>query len=115
MKRDDRIRLLHMRDAAQEAISFINERERSDLGHDRKLVLSLVKCIEIVGEAASRVSEETQRQIPQVPWPDIIGMRNRLIHAYYDIDLDRVWDTVIDDLPPLIDLLEEILAASGER
>jgi len=114
MKRDDRTRLQHMRDAAQEAISFINERKRSDLGDDRQLVLSLVKLIEIVGEAASRISEETQLQISQIPWQDIVGMRNRLIHAYYDIDLDRVWDTVIDDLPPLIELLEENLATSGE-
>jgi uncharacterized protein with HEPN domain len=109
MQKDDGIRLRHMLDAAREAVSFVSSRNRADLESDRKLTLSLVKCIEIVGEAASRISEETQQRALQIPWRDIVGMRNRLIHAYYDIDLDRVWDTVLDDLPPLIDQLEEIL------
>ena len=73
------------------------------------LVHSLVRCIEIVGEAASQVTKETQRQLPDIPWPSMVAMRNRLIHAYFDIDLDRVWDTVIDDLPPLIAALDAIL------
>jgi uncharacterized protein with HEPN domain len=66
------------------------------------LMLALVKSIEIVGEAASRISAATCEDLSELPWPDIIGMRNRLIHAYYDIDRDRVWDTVEQDLPPLI-------------
>ena len=90
MRRDDRIRLQHMLDAAREALSFTDGKNREDLNSDRKLALSLVKCIEIVGEAASRISQETQQETPQIPWSDIISMRNRLIHAYFDIDLDRV-------------------------
>ncbi len=99
-----------MLDAACDAIEFTEGRSRGDLGKDRMLALSLVKLIEIVGEAASRVSPKTQAAHPEIPWPDIVGMRNRLIHAYYDIDLDRVWDTVIDDLPPLIEDLEPLVS-----
>ena len=73
------------------------------------LTLSLIKSIEIVGEAASKVTQETRQAYPEIPWPDIIAMRNRLIHIYFDIDLDRVWDTVTDDIPPLINLLESAL------
>ncbi len=84
-------------------------RKRADLDRDRMLVLSLVKCIEIVGEAASRVSEATQAEVPALPWADIVGMRHRLIHAYYDVDHDRVWDTVSEDLPMLIEALRDYL------
>jgi uncharacterized protein with HEPN domain len=73
------------------------------------LVLSLVKSIEIIGEAAARVSESTCARYPEIEWSSIVGMRNRLVHAYFDIDLDRVWDTVTEDLPPLVTALEEVL------
>ena len=109
MRKDDEIRLRHMQDAAKEALAFSCNRSRSDLDHDRMLAHSLVRCLEIVGEAASQVSKETQRQLPDIPWSSMVAMRNRLIHAYFDIDLDRVWDTVIDDLPPLIAALDVIL------
>src|SRR4051794_4420727 len=113
MRKDDRIRLQHMLDAALEAMSFVSGRSRVDLGENRMLALSLVKCIEIVGEAASRVNEETRQQIPQIPWQDIVGMRNRLIHAYFDVDLDRVWDTVVGDLPTLAAQLGAALLKAG--
>jgi uncharacterized protein with HEPN domain len=107
----DLLRLRHMLDAAEDAIGFSAGRQRQDLDQDRMLVLSLVKSIEIIGEAASRVSAATQEEIPSLPWADIIGMRNRLIHAYYDVDHDRVWDTISTDLPELIDSLRRYLAA----
>ena len=109
MRKDDAIRVRHMLDAAQEARSFAQNRTRDDLNNDRMLVLSLVKSIEIIGEAAAKITKESQQQHPKIPWPSIIAMRNRLIHAYFDIDLDRVWDTINDDLPPLINALESIL------
>jgi uncharacterized protein with HEPN domain len=70
---------------------------------------AVVHDIELVGEAASRISPQTQIDYPYVPWSSIISMRNRLIHGYFDIDLDRVWDTITDDLPPLIAQLRNIL------
>lgn len=109
MLKDDIIRLRHMLDAALEAESFIEGKNRSDLSNDRKLELALVKCVEIIGEAASSVSKETRDNFPQIPWPDIIGMRNRLIHAYFEINLDILWNTLTDDLPPLIDEIKKII------
>jgi len=109
MQKTDTVRLRHMLDAAREALAFAQGRSRADLDKDRMLVLALVKSIEIVGEAASKVSPETRLAVPGLPWSSIVGMRNRLIHAYFDIDLDRVWDTITDDLPPLITELERSL------
>ena len=63
------------------------------------LTLSIVKPVELIGEAASRVSKGSRNEYPEIPWKDIVAMRNRLIHVYFDIDLDRIWDTVTDDLP----------------
>jgi len=99
-----------MLEAAREAIAFIEGQSRSDLAADRKLALALARCIEIVGEAAANVSLEGQARIPGIPWRSIVGMRNRVVHAYFDVDLDRLWDTVTDDLPPLVAELERILA-----
>jgi uncharacterized protein with HEPN domain len=73
------------------------------------LSFAIVRAIEIVGEAAAKVSTEAQASLPQMPWPNIISMRNRLIHGYFDIDLDRVWDTLNDDLPVLIGELRAII------
>ena len=109
MRKDDLIRIRHMLDASVEAISFCRNKKREDLDDNRMLTLSIVKSVELIGEAASRVSKEVQEEYPEIPWKDIISMRNRLIHVYFDIDLDRVWDTVSEDLPPLITVLKEIL------
>jgi len=73
------------------------------------LTLALTKSIEIIGEAANHVDIDTREKFFDIPWNDIIGMRNRLVHGYYDIDLDRVWDTITDDLPPLIDELQGLI------
>jgi len=73
------------------------------------LVLSLIRELEIIGEAASKISAETRSQNTSIPWQDISGMRNRLIHAYFDVDLDTVWSTVSRDLPTLKAELEKIL------
>lgn len=114
MLKDDTIRLRHMLDAAIEAEDFISDKNRSDLGNDRKLELALVKCVEIIGEAASSVSKECRDEFPQIPWIDIIGMRNRLIHAYFEINLDILWKTLTDDLPPLIFELKKIIPSETD-
>ncbi len=107
---DDATRLRHMRDAAIEARCFIGDRTRKDLDSDRMLILALVKDIEIIGEAAARVSTDCKAKYPQVPWLQMIGMRNRLTHAYFEIDLDIVWQVVTNDLPSLLTELETIIA-----
>ena len=109
MRKDDLIRLRHMLDAAKEAVAFARDKTKEDFDNDRMLILSIVKSIEIIGEAASRVTKEGRDRQPEIPWLDIVAMRNRLIHVYFDIDVERVWDTITDDLPPLIVVLERIL------
>lgn len=111
MRPEDRVRLLHMRDAAHEAMSFAAGRTRADLDTDRQLLLSVVKDVEILGEAASRVSPELRALHPEVPWAVIVAMRNRLVHGYFDIDRDVVWNTVAADLPPLLALVEAVLGS----
>jgi len=99
-----------MVDAAREAMSFATGRTRADLDTDRQLVLAMVKCIEIVGEAATQTTAATRAALPEIPWPSIVAMRHRLVYAYFDIDHDRVWDTVSGDLPPLVDALQRALS-----
>ena len=94
---DDRTRLRHMRDASAEALSFIIGKTRNSLDDERQLVLALIKSIEIIGEAGARVSPEIKSATPAIPWADIVGMRNRLIHAYFDVDLDILWETVMNE------------------
>lgn len=101
-----------MLDAAREAVALTANRARQHLDTDRALALGLVKEIEIIGEAASKVSLAAQAAIPGFPWLDIIGMRNRLVHAYFDINLDVVWRTATAELPELICALEKIVPAA---
>ena len=110
MQPEDRVRLQHMLDAANDAIEFAHDQSRRILDSNRMLTLSIVKCIEIVGEAANHVTRVTQDVCPDIPWSDVIAMRHRLIHGYYDVDPDIVWDTVQEDLPPLIVAIKKALA-----
>jgi len=109
MRPDDVVRLRHMLDAAREAVGFVENKRREDLESDRKLTLALVKDIEIIGEAGYQTSDDARRQIKNIAWEDIIGMRHRLVHAYFDINLDVLWQTVTGDLPSLIETLKNAL------
>lgn len=111
----DLVRLRHMLDATREARGFICGRSRVDLDHDSMLVRALVNCIEVVGEAATHVSEETQSRIAGVPWRAIVAMRNRLIHAYFDIDKNIVWATVTIDLANLEPILSTALETESGK
>ncbi len=97
--------LSHSREAAE----LLGDLSREDLGRNRVMQLALTRLVEIVGEAGNRVSPAAQESSPQVPWPQIIGMRNRLVHGYDVIDLDLLWRTVKEDLPGLIASLQEIV------
>ena len=109
-RHDDSVKVRHMLDAAKEAVDFLKDRGREVLHSHRMLLLSLVRCLEVIGEAASKMSKEFQQKHPEIPWPLMIAVRNRMIHAYYDVDSDRVWEMVKSDLPPLILQLEKILS-----
>jgi uncharacterized protein with HEPN domain len=107
----DRIRLRHMLDAARRAVYLAAGRGREGLEvADDPLADALVRLISVIGEAASKVTPGTRLEFKEIPWPDVVGMRNRLIHSYFDINLDIVWATVQDSLPPLIQWLESALA-----
>lgn len=103
-----------MLDAALEAKGFIHNRKRKDLDDDRQLVWALVKAIEIVGEAAGQLTEDARSSLPNIPWHKIISMRNRLVHAYFDINLDILWKTVFDGLPSIIEELKGVIAEKSE-
>lgn len=110
MTPEDRIRLEHMLEAIGDAQAFIGGRDRADLDRDKMLVYAVVRAVEIVGEAASKVSAEAQAAHPDIPWAAIVGMRHRLVHAYARVNLDIVWKTVLQDLPPLKTAIEAALA-----
>jgi uncharacterized protein with HEPN domain len=99
-----------MLDASQKAQEFMRDRTRAELDTDEMLSLAMVRLIEIVGEAASRISDQIKQSNPQIPWTQIAGTRNRLIHGYFNVDLDIIWSIVQDDLPSLIEHLERILS-----
>lgn len=114
MKQHDVIRIRHMLAAATDALNFCKDRSRKNLDGDRILTLAIIKSIEIIGEAASKISNECRSTHTNIPWVDIINMRNRMIHAYFDVNLDIVWQTVKEDLPVLIEQLERILPPEAD-
>ena len=111
MNAADLTRLNHMLVAAQEAILFANGKSLEDLHNDRMLLLSLVKEIEIIGEAAKQMSPEGRAAVAGVPWSLLMAMRNRLTHGYFDWDTEIVWDTVRSDLPNFVRVLETFLSS----
>jgi uncharacterized protein with HEPN domain len=92
MRRDDAIRIRHMIEAAEACERFVARRSRTDLEPDLMLRFALVRAAEVFGEAASKVSLETRGSAPEIPWREIVAIRNRLIHAYFDIDHDVLWE-----------------------
>lgn len=98
-----------MIEAADEAMSFIAGCTPTGLENDRKTLFAVIRCIEIIGEAAARVSDATRNSAPNVPWSAIVGMRNRLVHAYFDVDADLVWKTTSVELPVLKARLQALI------
>ena len=107
-RRDDHTSVGDMLNHAREAVDLLGKTNREQLEDNRTLQLALTRLIEIVGEAANRVSKTPRGRHPEIPWHKIVGMRNRLIHGYDVTDTDILWDTITDDLPPLIEKLNEL-------
>lgn len=107
---EDRASLLDMLEFAREAIAFTRGRKRSDLDQDRSFLRALERVLELIGEAARRISADTREAHPTIPWQDIIGMRNIIAHEYGKIDLDEIWKATETDVPDLVSALEEIVA-----
>lgn len=112
-RHDPSVYVRHMLDHAREAADMARGRSRADLDLNRQLNLALVRLMEVIGEAATRVPEEFRARYPQVPWRDVADLRNRLIHGYDTVDFDRLWAILRQDIPSLIDQLEAILRDLG--
>jgi uncharacterized protein with HEPN domain len=111
MKPDDRVRLRHIADALSAAIRFTEGRSREDLDKDEMLAFALLHALQIVGEAASKLSAELRDQNRQIPWALITGMRHRLVHAYFDINHDILWTTATESVPELLAEADRLLAS----
>ena len=108
-QRDDKTLLRDMIEAACSAVSAMEGLTQAALAADHVRALGLIKCLEIVGEAAGQLSADFRGRHPAIPWGQIIGMRNRLVHAYFAIDYEQVWKALTEDLPPLVEQLQRIL------
>ena len=108
-KRDDGVSLVDMLIHAREAVDLLGEASADELKGNRVMQLALMRLVEIVGEAANRVSSATQQRHLEIPWPLIIGMRNRIVHEYDNVNLNILWSTITNELPPLINQLEAIV------
>ena len=95
---DDLTRLRHMRDAAREILEFMKEQSRESLDSNRMLQMAVIKELEIIGEAANNISPKIQKKYSKLPWRQMIGMRNRLVHVYFGVDIDVIWQTIQENL-----------------
>lgn len=109
-KHDPSVTLRQILSSAREAVDICHGKNRSNLDADRLLNLALTRLIEVIGEAANRVPEDIRTKYPDLPWVQMIGARNRLIHGYDNVDFDVLWMIVSKDLPVLVARLEEILS-----
>lgn len=112
-KRDDRVSLADMRNYAVEAVELTEGMSLDMLFEDRVRQLALLKLVETVGEAANRVSEKAKQKHTTIPWPQIIGVRNRLVHGYDAVNLDILWKIIRNDLPFLITELDNIIGVEN--
>ncbi|MDE2774818.1 MAG: DUF86 domain-containing protein [Chloroflexota bacterium] len=108
-RENDQARLQHMLDHARLACQFAEGRTRDDIDSDDQFRLALDRAVEIVGEAACKISDELQAETPEIPWREIKGIRLIIAHRYDEIDHDVLWETVTEHIPPLIGQLEAIV------
>ncbi len=98
-------------DYAEKAERFLTGIPSAEaLREDERTLLAVVRALEVVGEAAKRVSEDLRKEHPQVPWRGMMGMRDKVIHGYFGVDVEVVWRTVHEDLPPLRKAISALLA-----
>ncbi len=108
-QRDDQVYIGHMIDTANKAVGFVSGLSREDFDNNEQLRLAITHLLQIIGEAARRVSLEFRDAHPEIPWKAIVGMRSKVVHDYLNVDEDVVWDTVKNDLAPLVLELEKLL------
>jgi uncharacterized protein with HEPN domain len=106
---EDAVYVGHMLDMTRRAVKAIETKTRAKYDKDDILRLGLTHLVQVIGEAARKVSVKFQREHPEIPWRKIIGMRHRIVHDYMRVDEDILWQVVTNDLPKLLPLLEKIL------
>ena len=109
MKKDDSIFLKHMLDAINLIEEYLRDKDYDEFKNNRMLQDAVIREIEIIGEATKNLSMEFRNKHPNIPWRQIAGMRNKLIHGYFGVDVDAVWDTVMKDIPSLKEKLQKII------
>lgn len=109
MAKSDFVRLNHMLESAQFSMSAVGRKSRQDLEKDKILSFAVIRALEVFGEAASQISKSFQEKHSDIPWRAIIGMRNRLIHAYFDVDYEIIWQAVTREIPEIIPKIEHML------
>ena len=110
-KISDKERLLHILDAIEDIENFTKQITYSQFIEDYKLRLALVKLFEIIGEASSNITEETENEFSEIEWSILKGIRNILVHEYFGIDYDIIWDSIKTNIP---DLKSKIMKISKE-
>ena len=111
----DKNRLFHMVQAAEQAIAYAEQHNIEEVKNSPPLQHLLIRNLEILGEAAARVTTEFREAHPEIPWRNMIDMRNRLIHAYFDTNLNIIWETVQKSLPPALKLLRDLLEKENSQ
>jgi uncharacterized protein with HEPN domain len=113
MEKNDEKRLTNMLEAAKDAVGLLQDKTRDDLDKDKQLTLSLLKSLEMIGEVASKVSKECQMGCEPIPWDNLIDLKRQVVHTYWDIDRDWIWKTVTEELPPIINALQQLVPSGA--
>ena len=108
--KDDLPYLKHIVDAVSKIEDYVKNVKREKFLKDAKTQDAVVRELEVIGEATKRLSGDIRQRYPQIPWTAVAGARDRLIHAYFDVDLEEVWKTVCDDIPHLKRTVEKMIA-----
>ncbi|MBU4332309.1 DUF86 domain-containing protein [Patescibacteria group bacterium] len=114
MKKEVKIFIEDIKESIEKIEKYTNRMAKKDFLRDDKAQDSVMKRIEVIGEAVNNIPQEFRKKYHQIPWKDIVGMRNILIHEYFEINLERVWETVEEDLPILKKEILKILEQENE-
>lgn len=107
MQDSDCVRVNHIINACESLFRFTLDRKREDLDSDEMFSFAVVRAVKIIGEAASKITKEGRDEISGLPWQEIIGMRNRLAHGYFDINHSILWATIQRDIPAIYSILQK--------